>query len=228
MKYYILSESTDTDIIGYYPQTDVSEDSEFFSVFIDFQTRIEEFPEHIPKYIIILNKKAYPTDFIERVSVPYGLVVNNKIKSLITLYSLPNHKFYDTEVIYKKSKLNYYWFHFYDDIFQYIDMEKSKFILKWRDVIQEFCFTSKEFYLSKEQETFGDFEKNLIIKEVYLLNSFPRYDIFHFEGRDIISEKLLNAFIENDITGYEVSAYDVLKTEKCFIALCLKNIMMNF
>ena len=213
MKYYTLSESTDTNIIGYYPQTDVSEDSEFFSVFIDFQTRIEEFPEHIPKYIIILNKKAYPTDFIERVSVPYGLVVNNKIKSLITLYSLPNHKFYDTEVIYKKNKLNYYWFHFYDDIFQYIDMKKSKFILKWRDVSQEFCFTSKEFYLSKEQETFGDFEKNLIIKEVYLLNSFPKYDIFHFERRNIISEKLLNAFQENNITGYEVSEYDILKTE---------------
>ena len=213
MKYYILSESTDTNVIGYYPQTDVSEDSEFFSVFIDFQTRIEEFPEHIPKYIIILNKKAYPTDFIERVSVPYGLVVNNKIKSLITLYSLPNHKFYDTEVIYKKSKLNYYWFHFYDDIFQYIDMKKSKFILKWRDIIEEFCFTSKEFYLSKEQETFEDFEKNLIIKEVYLLNSFPKYDIFHFEGRNIISEKLLNVFIENNITGYEVSEYNILKLE---------------
>ena len=213
MKYYTLSESTDTNIIGYYPQTDVSEDSEFFSVFIDFQTRIEEFPEHIPKYIIILNKKAYPTDFIERVSVPYGLVVNNKIKSLITLYSLPNHKFYDTEVIYKKSKLNYYWFNFYDDIFQYIDMERSKFILKWRDVIQEFCFTSKDFFKSKKRKTFEDFETELIIKEVYLLNSFPKYDIFHFEGRNIISEKLLNAFIENDITGYEVSAYDVLKTE---------------
>lgn len=213
MKYYTLSESTDTNIIGYYPQTDVSEDSEFFSVFIDFQTRIEEFPEHIPKYIIILNKKAYPTDFIERVSVPYGLVVNNKIKSLITLYSLPNHKFYDTEVIYKKSKLNYYWFHFYDDIFQYIDMKKSKFILKWRDIIQEFCFTSKEFYLSKEKETFEDFEKNLIIKEVYLLNSFPKYDIFHFEGINIISEKLLNAFQENNITGYEVSEYNILKLE---------------
>ena len=213
MKYYILSESTDTNIIGYYPQTDVSEDSEFFSVFIDFQTRIEEIPEHIPKYIIILNKKAYPTDFIERVSVPYGLVVNNKIKSLITLYSLPNHKFYDTEVIYKKSKLNYYWFHFYDDIFQYIDMKKSKFILKWRDVIEEFCFTSKEFYLSKDKKTFEDFETELIIKEVYLLNSFPKYDIFHFEGRNIISEKLLNAFIENNITGYEVSEYDILKTE---------------
>ena len=213
MKYYILSESTDTNIIGYYPQTDVSEDSEFFSVFIDFQTRIEEIPEHIPKYIIILNKKAYPTDFIERVSVPYGLVVNNKIKSLITLYSLPNHKFYDTEVIYKKSKLNYYWFHFYDDIFQYIDMKKSKFILKWRDIIEEFCFTSKDFFKSKKRKTFEDFETKLIIKEVYLLNSFPKYDIFHFEGRDIISEKLLNAFQENNITGYEVSEYDILKLE---------------
>ena len=213
MKYYILSESTDTNIIGYYPQTDVSEDSEFFSVFIDFQTRIEEFPEHIPKYIIILNKKAYPTDFIERVSVPYGLVVNNKIKSLITLYSLPNHKFYDTEVIYKKSKLNYYWFHFYDDIFQYIDMKKSKFILKWRDIIQEFCFTSKDFFKSKKRKTFEDFETKLIIKEVYLLNSFPKYDIFHFEERNIISEKLLNAFQENNITGYEVSEYNILKLE---------------
>ena len=76
-----------------------------------------------------------------------------------------------------------------------------------------FDYTSKEFYLSKEKETFEDFETELIIKEVYLLNSFPKYDIFHFEGRNIISEKLLNAFQENNITGYEVSAYDVLKTE---------------
>ena len=37
MKYYILSESTDTDIIGYYPQTDVSEDSEFFQYSLIFK-----------------------------------------------------------------------------------------------------------------------------------------------------------------------------------------------
>ena len=66
---------------------------------------------------------------------------------------------------------------------------------------------------SSESGVAGDFEKNLIIKEVYLLNSFPKYDIFHFEGRDIISEKLLNAFQENNITGYEVSEYNILKLE---------------
>ena len=144
----------------------------------------------------------------------WGILINKKIKRIIVNFNIPTSKFYSFILLENRIIIkDYYWFHFYDDIFQYIDMKKSKFILKWRDVIQEFCFTSKEFYLSKEQETFGDFEKNLIIKEVYLLNSFPKYDIFHFEGRDIISEKLLNAFIENNITGYEVSAYDVLKLE---------------
>jgi len=42
--------------------------------------------------------------------------------------------------------------------------------------------------------------------------SIQNYSL-HFEGRNIISEKLLNAFIENNITGYEVSEYDILKTE---------------
>ena len=144
----------------------------------------------------------------------WGILINKKMKRIIVNFNIPTSKFYSFILLENRIIIkDYYWFHFYDDIFQYIDMKKSKFILKWRDVIQEFCFTSKEFYLSKEQETFGDFEKNLIIKEVYLLNSFPKYDIFHFEGRDIISEKLLNAFIENNITGYEVSAYDVLKLE---------------
>ena len=148
-------------------------------------------------------------------TTPYfGLIINVKLKNLLEQFNIPKYKFYP--IVLFRNKINvkdYYWFNFYDDIFQYIDMERSKFILKWRDIIQEFCFTSKDFFKSKKKKTFEDFETELIIKEVYLLNSFPQYDIFHFEGRNIISEKLLNAFIENDITGYEVSAYDVLKLE---------------
>lgn len=213
MKYYVLTNSTNLTQIGAYPQTDVSEESEFFSVFSDFQTSIEEFPTHIPKYIIIINKKAKPTDIIERVSVPYGLVVNDKMKSLIALFSLPNHKFYNADVIYKKDKLHYYWFHFYDDIFQYIDMEKSKFRMKRRDVVEEFSFTSKKFFKSKKRETFEDFEKTLKFTEIHLLETFPKYDLFAFEGKTLISERLLSALQENNITGYEVSEYDILKLE---------------
>ena len=144
----------------------------------------------------------------------WGILINEKIKRIIVNFNIPTSKFYSFILLENRIIIkDYYLFRFYDDIFQYIDMERSKFILKWRDVIQEFCFTSKDFFKSKKRKTFEDFETKLIIKEVYLLNSFPQYDIFHFEGRNIISEKLLNAFIENDITGYEVSAYDVLKTE---------------
>jgi len=144
----------------------------------------------------------------------WGILINEKIKRIIVNFNIPTSKFYSFILLENRIIIkDYYLFRFYDDIFQYIDMERSKFILKWRDVIQEFCFTSKDFFKSKKRKTFEDFETKLIIKEVYLLNSFPQYDIFHFEGRNIISEKLLNAFIENDITGYEVSAYDVLKLE---------------
>ena len=144
----------------------------------------------------------------------WGILINKKMKRIIVNFNIPTSKFYSFILLENRIIIkDYYLFRFYDDIFQYIDMERSKFILKWRDVIQEFCFTSKDFFKSKKRKTFEDFETKLIIKEVYLLNSFPKYDIFHFEGRNIISEKLLNAFIENNITGYEVSAYDVLKLE---------------
>ena len=144
----------------------------------------------------------------------WGILINEKIKRIIVNFNIPTSKFYSFILLENRIIIkDYYLFRFYDDIFQYIDMERSKFILKWRDVIQEFCFTSKDFFKSKKRKTFEDFETKLIIKEVYLLNSFPKYDIFHFEGINIISEKLLNAFQENNITGYEVSEYNILKLE---------------
>ena len=214
MKYYILSESIDLDIIGEYPQVSPTENCVLGSPFSNERLFFGDIPPKIPYLELELKKEAKKTDLLSSYNSHWGLLVNKKIKEIILNFKLPSSKFYSFALVENGiDTKKYYLFRFYDDIFQYIDMKKSKFILKWRDIIQEFCFTSKEFYLSKEQETFGDFEKNLIIKEVYLLNSFPKYDIFHFEGRDIISEKLLKAFIENDITGYEVSAYDVLKLE---------------
>ena len=184
--YFNLGTSENLYTIGSYPQISQTENNIFNSPFSTQRINYGNIPNEIPYLELEFYKNAKITDMLSSTTPYFGLIINVK---------------------------DYYWFNFYDDIFQYIDMKKSKFILKWRDFSQEFCFTSKEFYLSKEKETFEDFEKNLIIKEVYLLNSFPKYDIFHFEGRNIISEKLLNAFQENNITGYEVSEYDVLKTE---------------
>ena len=214
MKYFIIEESIDLDIIGKYPQVSPTENCVLGSPFSNERLFFGDIPPKIPYLELELNKEAKKTDLLSSYNSHWGLLVNKKIKEIILNFKLPSSKFYSFTL--KENGIDtkkYYLFRFYDDIFQYIDMEKSKFILKWRDVIEEFCFLSKEFYLSKDKKTFEDFETELIIKEIYLLNSFPKYDIFHFEGRNIISEKLLNAFIENNITGYEVSEYDVLKTE---------------
>ncbi|MFK8264874.1 hypothetical protein [Capnocytophaga cynodegmi] len=136
------------------------------------------------------------------------------MKSIISNSHLSSHKFYSFVLLKNKVQIdNYYWFNFYDDIFQYIDMEKSKFRMKRMDVVEEFSFTSKDFFLSKNKETFEDFEKSLKITKIHLLETFPKYDIFAFEGITLISERLLSALQENNITGYEVSEYDILKLE---------------
>ena len=212
--YFNLGTSENLYTIGSYPQISQTENNIFNSPFSTQRINYGNIPNEIPYLELEFYKNAKITDMLSSTTPYFGLIINVKLKNLLEQFNIPKYKFYP--IVLFRNKINvkdYYWFNFYDDIFQYIDMKKSKFILKWRDVIEEFCFTSKEFYLSKDKKTFEDFETELIIKEVYLLNSFPQYDIFHFEGRNIISEKLLNAFIENNITGYEVSEYNVLKME---------------
>ena len=214
MKYFTIDESIDFDMIGEYPQVSPTENCVLGSPFSNERLSFGEIPNKIPYLELEFNKRAKKTDLLSSYNSHWGILINKKIKRIIVNFNIPTSKFYSFILLENRIIIkDYYLFRFYDDIFQYIDMERSKFILKWRDVSQEFYFTSKDFFKSKKEKTFEDFETELIIKEVYLLNSFPQYDIFHFEGRNIISEKLLNAFIENDITGYEVSAYDVLKLE---------------
>ena len=214
MKYFTIDESIDLDMIGEYPQVSPTENCVLGSPFSNERLSFGEIPNKIPYLELEFNKRAKKTDLLSSYNSHWGILINKKMKRIIVNFNIPTSKFYSFILLENRIIIkDYYLFRFYDDIFQYIDMERSKFILKWRDVIQEFYFTSKDFFKSKKRKTFEDFETKLIIKEVYLLNSFPQYDIFHFEGRNIISEKLLNAFIENDITGYEVSAYDVVKLE---------------
>ena len=214
MKYFTIDESIDLDMIGEYPQVSPTENCVLGSPFSNERLSFGEIPNKIPYLELEFNKRAKKTDLLSSYNSHWEILINKKMKRIIVNFNIPTSKFYSFILLENRIIIkDYYLFRFYDDIFQYIDMMKSKFILKWRDVSQEFYFTSKDFFKSKKKKTFEDFETKFIIKEVYLLNSFPKYDIFHFEGRDIISEKLLNAFQENDITGYEVSEYDVLKTE---------------
>jgi len=192
MKYFTIDESIDLDMIGEYPQVSPTENCVLGSPFSNERLSFGEIPNKIPYLELEFNKRAKKTDLLSSYNSHWGILINKKMKRIIVNFNIPTSKFYSFILLENRIIIkDYYLFRFYDDIFQYIDMKKSKFILKWRDVIQEFCFTSKDFFKSKKRKTFEDFETR----------------------RNIISEKLLNAFIENDITGYEVSAYDVLKLE---------------
>ena len=100
-----------------------------------------------------LNKESKKTNLLSSYNSHWGLLVNKKIKEIILKFKLPSSKFYSFTLVENGiDTKKYYLFRFYDDIFQYIDMKKSKFILKCRDIIQEFCFTSKDFFKSKKEK----------------------------------------------------------------------------
>lgn len=212
MKYFKIEESIDLDVIGEIPQVSPTENCELGSPFSSKILNYGDIPEKIPYLELEFNPKANQTDLLYSYNSHWGMILSKKLKNIILIFKIPNHKFYPfillkNEILIKDYNL----FRFYDDIFQYIDMEKSKFRMKRRDIVEEFSFTSKDFFNSKKEETFEDFEKNLKITEIYLLDNFPKYDIFTFEGTTLISEKLLLALQENNITGYEVSEYNILK-----------------
>lgn len=210
MKYYTLTTTTEIKKIGFYPQTDLSEESEFFSPFSSFRPRISIIPDEIPKFKIIINDKAIPTDIIERISVSYGLIVNNNLKTILENQKLPNNNFFQIEVMWKNELLNYYWFHSYDNIFQYIDMNLSQFSIEQYGIISRFYFNSESYFIEKKMESMNDFTKTFKLENIVFLDSFPNYDLFNFENVTIISDKLLNLFKEKNISGYEAKPYDIL------------------
>jgi len=211
MKYYTLTNSTEIKKIGHYPQTSVSDGNELFSPFSNVRIVLGDFPKTIPKLCLILNEKSIITDFLDAIVIPFGLIVNEKIKNLLPIFNLPKHKFYSIDVTCNKKLLDYYWLHNYDNVFQYIDMDKSKFeIIQYKNVVTH-SFISEDFYKSKKHECIMDFSKTFKITKIILKENFPNYDLFEFENRTLISKRTLDLFVENEITGYEAKLYDIIK-----------------
>lgn len=105
-----------------------------------------DIPLKIPYLELELNKEAKKTNLLSSYNSHWGLLVNKKIKEIILKFKLPSSKFYSFTLVENGiDTKKYYLFRFYDDIFQYIDMKKSKFILKCRDIIQEIPFYIKRF-----------------------------------------------------------------------------------
>jgi hypothetical protein len=207
--------SRDFKEIGYYPQTSVTEDNELFSPFSNVRLTLGDFPNVIPRLCLLLNKRSKITDFLDTINPPFGLIVNEKLKQLILDFKLPPNKFYTANITHKNKPLNYYWFHLFDDLSKYVDLNKTtvEIFHKFNFKVLDRVLLKSEKHLKEINSNLG-FEKSVRLKELYFNNTFPKYDIFvnniiGFEN--IISERLFNALQENNITGYEASPCNIIK-----------------
>ncbi|MEO8239270.1 MAG: hypothetical protein ABI793_12065 [Flavobacterium sp.] len=211
MKYYSLTSTEDLDIIGEYPQVSTTNDSLFGSPFSTIKVNYGDIPDEIPFLELEFEENAKITDLLGTYNPYFGLIIDEKLKDIFSNTNLPNHRFYPVNVFFKNIPLPYYWFNFYDNIFPYLDMENSKFSVEENRQKLEYKFKSENFFKEKNIECIEDFNKTLRIEKIYLLDSFPKYDLFEFENFVLISEKLLNTFKENNITGYEAKRYEILQ-----------------
>ncbi len=132
MKYYLLSHSAVKKIVGDFPQT-VS--TEVIDVNNEFEPTSranltnKHFPTVQPNLEFELSNKAKLTDVISASNIEArGLLVNEKVKTILEQFNILNHKFYPGSVTVKGKKTPYYWLHIVNNSLEGIDFEKSKFM----------------------------------------------------------------------------------------------------
>jgi hypothetical protein len=216
MKYFNLVTTRDKKVIGEYPQ--VKSDTKPFEWLlppINEEIRYDNFLEFEKYFDFILNEKANFTDILDRGSLSWGLVVSNTFKKSISNLILPEHRFYPIKVVKGNEVDEYYWFHFYDNIFRYIDLKASTFEIfntSNFEVVETLSVTS-EVFIRNIQNSFS-YEKNMRLKELVFNDEFPKYDLWlnNIWGfGTIVSERFVQIFNESKITGYEITDCKYLK-----------------
>ncbi|MFL0121200.1 imm11 family protein [Tenacibaculum maritimum] len=219
MKYYSINNSDDLKTIGYYPQTELSKEYKSKvanSLDSHWKMRYDAFQEFLPSYSLKLHKKAIATDYLSGYDLPFGFLVNLKLRRILEDYNLPPHKFYPIKVFHNKKELNYYWFHYYFNIWDYVDFEKSTAL-----IMKKFDFKIDKVIPVPNLENINNFklslsfDKELMINELFFKDNFPGYDIFLVDKVQhlpiILSEKLIKRFEKEEVTGYEKRLFEKIK-----------------
>lgn len=229
MKYYKFSFTSDIKIAGNrFPQILGIENPNEYNTEADNSVRKINFWSRItdnlnvPNYI--LHSHAKRTDLLSGVS--NMLLISNNLKELIELYNIPAAQIFETSVLARKKKYNYFLFYLPDNYYRFIDFSNSTFALvpiTGRPVVIQHI----------EIETLDQFEKwikkypytvqsnpyrlKVIVNKLVLNSEIIPYDMFRIMGplppsSYFISEKLKNAIIEKGYTGMEFTPLDEIRT----------------
>lgn len=214
-KYLDFTTSNDIDIIGYYPQVSNTENNLFGSPFAPKRINYGEIPEEISDLELQFNKNAKVTDLLSTYNPYFGFLVSERLEKIISSFHLPPHKFYSIKIIRGENMLNYFWFNFFDNLFDYIDLKKSRI-----EIYQKFNFNVLDTLSIDSEENLKkinsnlDFEKSIRLKELFFNENFPNYDIISnniMGSGNFISEALTDSLNENNITGFVAIPADIIK-----------------
>lgn len=199
--------------IGHYPQTSLRKGYNPNLPSSIWNVKYNEFPDFILNYELELHKDAVPTNYIEGIS-NLGMIVDFKLKIILEKVNLPEHQFYPIKVYQNGKQIEYYYFHFVNNLLEYVDTKSSTLriesnINKENHVILPFLSDTSlntliNYYLM-------NIEYNLVPNKIILKDSFPNYDLFNnrpFGVDTIISKNLKKILDENNIQGLE---YKIIK-----------------
>ncbi len=215
MNYYIIDWDYDNlDVIGHYPQIEYDKGNNFNSPNNIRKVNPHEFPNFIPEINLKFHNKSKITNFIESPNTK-AIYIDENFKEILVNFNLPKFKFHPLNVKFKSETLHYFWFQFLrEDFWEYLDKNKSKAVIT--DNKQNFEVVG-EFDLNmavNEMHTFINTElpyhQNTKWEKLVFKKGFTKYDIYQpkiIDNPIIISERLLNALQDANLTGFKVKPY---------------------
>lgn len=214
-KYLSFTTSNDIDIIGSYPQVSNTENNLFGSPFAPKRINYGEIPEEIPSLELEFDKNAKVTDLLSTYNPYFGFLVSENLEKIISRFHLPPHRFYPIKIIQEENVLNYFWFNFFDDLYNYIDLKKSTVEIyhKFNFNVLDTVSIDSEENLKKINSNLN-FEKSIRLKELFFNANFPNYDIVTnniMGSGNFISEELRDSLNESNITGFLAMPTDIIK-----------------
>jgi hypothetical protein len=169
----------------------------------------------------VLNKASIGTDILDNVELTFGLLISDKLKSLIENFNLLPHKFYEIDVLGTIEK--YYWFHYITNFEMFVDFRKTTIEIfnshGGFEVIDTISLVSLDELKKLKEEIYLENGKAIRFGDIILNNGFPKYDLFEeslINYQTIISEKLKNTLVANRITGVEFRNLEKLKLNFIF------------
>ena len=213
MKYFLLKNATMRKEIGCFPQCEGVPDGYNFGMY-DKSNSItnlnnDTFPDFDPEIIVQLDRKAKLTDVVSHTNFHCrGLFVNEKVKSILEQFNLPEHKFFEGILIYQDKKIPYYWFHLVKKDLQGINFAQSEFRTGFSpnnlddEILQINTLEDFNNIIENNPKFVGG--AKIILEEEYQkfnldLIYFPFIHFYIF-----ISENVANLLIKEKVSGIEI------------------------